>query len=64
MQDEGMSRYLNMVVATYIGTNFASLVVDLTTAAHFGIDYSTLASRMVSGTINTTRILFYFCLAI
>ncbi|KAJ8737527.1 hypothetical protein PYW08_000122 [Mythimna loreyi] len=53
MKDEGMSRYLTMVVTAYIGTNVASLIVDLTTAAHFGIDHSTLTSKM-EATANTT----------
>ncbi|KAJ8737217.1 hypothetical protein PYW07_000488 [Mythimna separata] len=46
MKDEGMSRYLTMVVSAYIGLNVASLIVDLTTAAHFGIDHSTLSSNL------------------
>ncbi|XP_022832512.1 uncharacterized protein LOC111360669 [Spodoptera litura] len=48
IQNVDAARYLAYVVPIYIGTCVAVLVVDLTTAAHFGIDHSTLSSRLAN----------------
>lgn len=48
IQNIDAARYLTYVVPIYIGTCVAVFVVELTTAAHFGIDHSTLNSKLVS----------------
>ncbi|KAL0852055.1 hypothetical protein ABMA28_000308 [Loxostege sticticalis] len=41
---DGLTPYLSIIVYGYVGVYVASLAVDITLAAHFGMDYSFLSS--------------------
>ncbi|KAJ0183858.1 hypothetical protein K1T71_000281 [Dendrolimus kikuchii] len=46
MQSEDLNQHMNLAVYSFVGICFGSLIIDLTLAAHFGIDHSLLSQQL------------------
>ncbi|KAG6456048.1 hypothetical protein O3G_MSEX009517 [Manduca sexta] len=54
------AQYVTVTVYAYVGFSVASLVVDLTFAAHFGLDYTYLGNQLLKETTNKELFVLYY----